>query len=136
MPNPLDADYGGIVALRGYQLAASTVSQGGTLRLSLYWQGEKPTSTNYTVFVHVADDQNRKAGQHDGQPRDGEHPTSIWRPGELVEDRVDVPIALDAPPGRYRVVVGVYDLATMQRLPLAGGGDSLTLAIVTVQPAG
>lgn len=135
VPNPLDADFGGVLALRGYALSASAVPRGGTLRLSLYWQGEQPTSTNYTVFVHVTDDQNRKAGQHDGQPRGGEHPTSIWRPGELVEDRVDVPIAPDAPPGRYRVVVGVYDLATMQRLPLAGGGDSLTLAIVTVTPS-
>lgn len=133
VPNPLDADFGGVLALRGYALSGSMVRPGGTLGVSLFWRGEKPTPTNYTVFVHVTDDQNRKAGQHDGQPRDGQRPTSIWRPGELVEDQVDVPIVPDAPAGQYRVVIGVYNLATMQRLLLAGGGDSLDLAIVTVQ---
>jgi len=131
-PNSLDADFGGVAALRGYALSTSTPHRGDTLTVTLYWQGERHSPINYTVFVHVADEQDVKAGQHDGQPQDGQAPTSTWRQGDIVVDKIEIPIRADAPPGRYRVQLGMYDLATMQRLPLVGGGDALTMAVVTV----
>jgi hypothetical protein len=131
-PNSLDADFGGVAALRGYELSTSTPHPGDTLTVTLYWQGEAHTAINYTVFVHVADEKETKAGQHDSQPQDGQAPTSAWRQGETIQDRVHIAIQKDAPQGRYRVLVGMYNLATMQRLQLAGGGDTLTMAVVTV----
>ncbi len=133
-PNPLDAAFGDVVSLRGYVLSSEEVKPGDTLTVTLYWQGRQKTAVNYTVFVHVTDEANRKAGQHDGQPADGERPVSSWQSGEIVEDQVNIAINQDAAPGQYHVVVGLYNLATMQRLRLTSGGDTLELATVTVKP--
>ncbi|GAC1400397.1 MAG: hypothetical protein NVSMB52_13970 [Chloroflexota bacterium] len=131
-PNPLDAAFGDLVALRGYALSAEVVQPGDTLTVTMYWQGRKKSPVDYTVFVHVIDESNRKAGQHDGQPGDGARPISSWQPGEIVEDQVNIAINKDAPPGQYHVVVGLYNLATMQRLRIANIGDTLELSAVTV----
>jgi hypothetical protein len=131
-PNPLKADFGGVAALRGYELSTSTPHPGDTLTLTLYWQGEAHTAINYTVFVHIADEQDTKAGQHDSQPLEGKVPTSAWQQGQVIRDHVQIAIRQDAPPERYRVLLGMYDLATLRRLQLAGGGDVLTLAVITV----
>ena len=44
----------------------------------------------------------------------------------------------DAPPGNYRVIIGWYDLATMERLPMTQNGkaigDAYEVATFTVQP--
>jgi hypothetical protein len=44
----------------------------------------------------------------------------VWTPGEAV--RQDVPLTLDAatPPGDYRLILVVYDLATGHPLPING----------------
>jgi hypothetical protein len=39
----------------------------------------------------------------------------------------------ELPPGRYKMVVGWYNLSDGGRLPLSGGGDALPLAEVTVE---
>jgi hypothetical protein len=57
-------------------------------------------------------------GQIDVWPRDGTHPTGSWREGERVEERYQVYLDPDAPPGRYQVAVGWYLLETMERLPV------------------
>nr|HMT22096.1 hypothetical protein [Promineifilum sp.] len=41
-----------------------------------------------------------------------------WRPGQVVTDPYVVELAPELPPGDYRVIVGLYLLATGQRLPV------------------
>ena len=58
-----------------------------------------------------------------GRRLDGLYPTSDWRPGDLITDVYVVNVQQPAAALR----LGLYDRATMQRVPLSGGGDSLTL---------
>jgi len=109
----LRARWGEVVLLRGYDLQVSTQS----LELTLYWQAEQRMDVSYKVFVHLVD---LKAGaivaQDDAVPRRWTYPTTLWEPGELVEDTV--PLSLDGvSTGQYRLVLGLYALDTGERLP-------------------
>jgi hypothetical protein len=51
---------------------------------------------------------------------EGDYPTSFWDIGEVVEDEYILAINEDAPAGLYWLEVGMYELATEQRLPVLG----------------
>jgi hypothetical protein len=65
--------------------------------------------------VHLADANGAVIAQHDGAPAFGTYPTSAWKPGEAVVDVHDVQV--DAPPGEYSLLIGLYDPATLERVP-------------------
>jgi 4-amino-4-deoxy-L-arabinose transferase-like glycosyltransferase len=106
------------------------LSAGATLNLEMRWQALSRMSHTYTLFVHLADDAGRPVAQHDSPPRGGAFPTTLWAPGETVED--DVSLAVNAPPGRYQLLAGAYDSQTQQRLPASTGGDTYRIGWVTV----
>ena len=91
------------------------------------------------MFVQAIDAAGVKAGQLDRLPCGGGCPTTSWQPGELVGEWIDVPIRADAPPGRYQLIAGLYDLATGERLAVQGlpTGETLdyvSLGLVEVMP--
>jgi 4-amino-4-deoxy-L-arabinose transferase-like glycosyltransferase len=106
------------IALLAVEVPERTLRPGGQLAVNLRWQALAAISENYTVFVQVLDEQDRLVGQVDSWPVQGTYPTSQWRVGEVVEDEYRVQLAADLPPGAYRLQVGWYLLATLQRLPV------------------
>jgi 4-amino-4-deoxy-L-arabinose transferase-like glycosyltransferase len=137
--HPQRADFGGQVALLGYDLQSGQVRPGESLPLTLYWQAEGAMEVSYTVFTHLLDGQNMVWGQQDNLPDGGSYPTTGWSPGEVVIDRYAIPLRPDAPPGRYALEVGLYDAATGQRLPVLDESgravdDRVLLAEVEVLP--
>jgi len=123
--HPQEVELGGWVRLRGFDLSPiGEIAPGENLRLTLYWESLAATETDYKVFVHLADDAERIWGQHDGHPVDGLAATSFWQPGDVVRDQVVLAVAPDAPPGEYQLLTGLYDEATMTRLPVTRGPDA------------
>lgn len=102
---------------------------GGAVGVSLTWRAGREISRNYKVFVHLYDDQGRLVAQHDSQPANEVRPTSTWAVGERIEDRHGLALPLDAP-SPLRLVVGLYDPATGQRLLLPDGRDALDIGLV------
>ena len=100
---------------------------GATVRVTLHWQGLRPMETDYTVFVHVVDEQGTIWAQGDSMPVGGERPTSTWQMGEIVEDRYEVTIDVEGPREGYVVEIGLYDQASGTRLPLSSGATAITL---------
>jgi mannosyltransferase len=134
------------IRLLGFRLAGEEpgthgpmLSPGDALRLSLYWQADGPSDIPYTVFTHLFGPDGQLYGQWDNPPVRGTYPTTDWSPGESVVDQYEIPVSPDAPPGEYRLLVGLYDPLTGARLPVldANGqamGDSIQLnEIVTIQ---
>ncbi len=110
-------DLGGRLALVGFELpAASFVGQPSDLKF--YWKAAEEMEKDYTVFVHLLDQEGKVVEQADSQPQEGEYPTGLWDAGETVEDRHRLFIPPGAPLGPYRVAVGMYLLETMERLPV------------------
>jgi hypothetical protein len=88
------------------------------LQLVLYWQAHQQISENYTVFVHVVGPDGRIVAQRDAPPDDGAYPTQRWAAGEVVADRIQVPLPGTVPAGPLQVLVGMYRPDTGQRLPV------------------
>ena len=122
--HPLHLNLGNQVELLGYDLSADQVRPGGTLDLTLYWHGLTELETDYSVFTHLLGESYNLAsrnflwGQKDGMPLNGTYPTSRWLENEVVVDSYAIAVQPDAPPGLYRIEVGVYLLETGQRLPV------------------
>jgi hypothetical protein len=116
--HPLDLTLGDAVHLRGFDLSSGEASPGGTLSLTLYWQGDAPTDIDYTVFVHLVGPDGQNHGQLDYQPGGGSTPTTSWAPGQVVIDDLALPVDGGAPAGTYMIAVGMYDAASGGRLPM------------------
>ncbi len=101
----------------GISLVAGGVEvvPGQKLRVRLVWGAGEALPVDYTVTVQVLRGQ-ALLGQHDGQPAGGRLPTSAWRPGDHVVDVHEVDLRAPYDPKTDRVIVGLYDLATMARL--------------------
>ena len=113
MQRDLEVTLGGEVRLLGYDLAR----EGEELRLELHWQAIQQMETDYKVFVHLFDPATETiVTQWDAMPQGGRYPTSRWAEGEVVSDSVALSLT-EAPPGRYRLAVGVYNPGTVDRLP-------------------
>jgi hypothetical protein len=95
----------------------TTVASGGTVQVQAVWAAAAAPSKDYTVFVHLLDGSGKLVSQVDTQPRGGDFPTSAWQAGDALTDQYRV----QAPPGRYTLELGMYDVATGQRL-----GQTLT----------
>jgi hypothetical protein len=89
------------------------------LLIRLYWRAEVTPAADYTVFLHLRNAVNETVGQKDSPPAAGRYPTSLWAAGEIIVDEITLPLA-GLPSGEYTPVVGMYELATGNRLAMPG----------------
>jgi len=87
--------------------------------VTFFWTALRAPDHDYTLFVHVLNADGELVKQRDGQPFEGEYPTSLWEAGEQVRDVR----AIDLPLTAHRLSIGWYDHRTGQRLlaQMAGG---------------
>jgi hypothetical protein len=138
---PLNAAIGQDIRLLGYDLEPSQVRPGETIELTLYWEAQEKPSDDYTVFTHLMGPFDGLWGQTDSQPQGGMYPTYLWDEGERIQDHYTLTVAPDAPPGDYQIALGMYTLATLERLPiidqqgLPAANDSLILPGPKILPS-
>ncbi|MBC8449585.1 MAG: hypothetical protein H8D78_17785 [Chloroflexi bacterium] len=112
----LEEPTGGRIALLGYDVGPPEGLGGRIRSLALYWQAEEPVEGDYTVFMHLLDAQGRFVFGEDGPPGDGNYPTDLWGPGEVVRDERLLSLPWALPAGTYGLEVGLYGLAGGERL--------------------
>jgi hypothetical protein len=142
MEHAVSARFDDKAQLIGYDLPSVSLSSDDSLHLTLFWQSlASDMRESYTVFVHLVGPDGTIYGQWDKEPGErSKQPTTGWVKDEVVVDPISVPLAADAPPGTYRVLVGLYLAPDGPRLPLldeAGAviGDSLELTQVDFNEA-
>jgi hypothetical protein len=128
----VDARLGDWVVLAGFN-APDRVKPGQSMQVTLVWQALGETDEDYKVFVHLLGPDGRPVAQSDAMPANWTRPTSGWQVGEYVTDLHTLDLNPDLPPGDYRLVAGMYDATTGQRLPAAPGGDTIELIQVLVR---
>jgi hypothetical protein len=140
VPHPRSVKFDDGIELVGYEVRVSDTAQAGPAfwRVTLYWTAYRQPAQDYTVFVHVYDAAGKLVTSHDGPPLFGYLRTSTWGTSDIVPDRHDIPLPDDWASGEYRLVAGLYNPTTSQRLPLVDAqgtqvGDSTELERVTVQ---
>ncbi|MBN1991419.1 MAG: glycosyltransferase family 39 protein [Anaerolineae bacterium] len=118
---PIDYRLGEHIRLTGYALSSTQPAPGEILQLALAWETETALAEPYTVFGQVLDPANHLVGQRDAPPL---IPTSEWPVGESVPDAHGLFIEPGTPPGRHRLIVGLYHSETGRRLPVMAGGGT------------
>ncbi len=137
---PAEAEVGEDIRLLGYDLYPTDepLRPGQVVKLSLLWQARTPPGEDYTVFVQLLDASGFLRWQTDRYPVDGFCPTSTWAAGQTIRDNYGLRLPEDLPPGDYRLIAGMYRLATMERLTVrteAGESDHISLGVVKLLPA-
>lgn len=113
--------------LIGYTVSGGA-QPGGTLSLTLWWRVIKPPPPPVSFLAHLLKPDGSLLVGADGLGIAAEH----WQPGMEIVQRHIFAIPPDAPPGDYRLAVGLYSLATGERFEVEGGGDTIILRIVTL----
>lgn len=132
---PLNVYLGEAIVLTGYTLAEGPFQPGREVPVSLYWRAQAAVPADYTVFVQLLGPDGLPVTQIDSYPVAAFCPTSSWGLDETIRDNYGLPLPADVPPGSYRLIAGMYDLSTMQRLPVTPSGqDFVPLAEIQVVP--
>ncbi len=120
----------GTATLAAYR---AVFDRAGMLHLTLYWQSGGPLSEDGVVFVHIFDHAGKFVMGEDSRPRNGTYSTLAWQPREGVVDEHRLPWPADAPPGEYRMAVGMYFATTLARLPIVdANGAPVTDNVLTL----
>ena len=115
----------------------TAVFPGDTLWVELEWEALAPMDRNWTVFVHLNDPViGRPIAQRDMYLGQGLLGTTVLEPGDKLVNRYALPLPPTAvSPADLSLVVGLYDYATGERLPIDSGGDAWLLETVMLASA-
>ncbi|HSJ57232.1 MAG TPA: hypothetical protein VLC95_08620, partial [Anaerolineae bacterium] len=128
-----DPQTGDQITLHGYSVLNDQLASGDIAQVTLFWEAKRTLERRYKVFLHVLDRHDQIVGQRDAEPGGGALLTTLWVPGEVIQDNYGIPIHPATPPGDYRVEVGLYDAETGQRLVTADGVSQVWLDPLTVE---
>ncbi|MDX1413802.1 MAG: hypothetical protein R3293_06400 [Candidatus Promineifilaceae bacterium] len=108
-------------------------STGHEIEVDLKWQAATSQESAATVFVHLYDQSGQLVAQHDGPPAQNFVPLAQWQPGDIIKDSHILRLATPLSPGTYKLVTGLYDPATGERLPATQEGQSLADNLYAVE---
>lgn len=118
----------------GIELATASIAPAAepwqVLPVELRWHVTASPDTNYNLFLQLLAADGSLAAQHDNPPNGGYTPTSTWRAGESIVVRHGLVLPAEVAPGPYRLIAGLYDPTTGQRLTTESGADFVTLGEV------
>jgi len=134
-----NASFGENIQLLGYALSATSAAPGDILQITFFWSAAQKLEKRYKVFVHLYADVNAPpVAQTDSEPGGGLALTTTWAPGQTVPDNHGLFLPSDLPAGQYQLLVGLYNMDTGERLPVAVGdtivGDRLDLGSISINP--
>ncbi len=125
---PLDATLDDALHLVGSSVTPGTLQPGEDLAVSLFWQALPGLSAaapgDLFTVIQLLNDDGQVAAAWEG-PSVAWHPTSAWQSGELVHSQQAIRLPATLPDGRYRLVTGVFDPVSDQRLTARWGRGSL-----------
>ena len=130
------AGFGGLITLD--RADTEPAAAGESLPLMLAWTvtAAPGNDASYATFAHLED----LNGYRWSQIEQDAYPAGEWQPGEVILERIDVPVPAGMPPGDsglYRLRLGRFDPAGGERLAHldeagAFAGDSLVTENVTI----
>jgi uncharacterized membrane protein len=126
MERSLSQDFGAELRLLGSSGGEGLHRPGDSLALSLYWQARVKPARSYVVFVQLQDAAGKPWALAETPDLGNGYTLDRLAPGEPVRAQYSLLIPATAPDGVYRLVAGLLDPATRQRVP-ASEGDQVNL---------
>jgi tRNA A-37 threonylcarbamoyl transferase component Bud32 len=120
-------------------LPRDQVKRGEQLDATLLWRGQRRINTPYTEFIHFVGPNGQIFNQIDSEPP---QPTTSWPISTTISVPYMLDVPLDAPPGVYQLLVGLYPTGQPDgRLPVSDVGKTsadnnnrILIKEITVQP--
>lgn len=121
----------------GIQLIAgniedSAVSSGDILPLELQWSADDRILVNWQQILHFQHINTSELFVFDRPPFDGQLPPSSWNNGFIANDNFTIIIPDDMPSGTYRILTGLYNPETIERLVINGDYQDNIIIIGTI----
>ena len=122
IPHRADVAFGDAVVLLGYDAptVGASVRPGDSIPIRLYWQALKPLDRNYSIFLHLLDENEIEVQAQDkGQayPGRGNLPTTTLAPGQTWAETWIMPVRATAyAPARLTWELGLFDVTSGARL--------------------
>jgi hypothetical protein len=125
------ADLGGQVSFLGYTVSSERIAAGGDVVLTTAWQvTARAEAPPLSAFAHLVGPTGAlSVGDGLG------YPAIQWSPGDVFVQRNRLPVPTGISPGRYWAQVGLYSLATGERLPVLEAGQPLADRLLLVPVA-
>lgn len=128
---PIEVTFGDTFQLVDITLPAA-IEPGRPLPIEFRWQALAPPGVDYAIFLQLLNADGGLVAQQDSAPNGGYSPTTGWKSGVPVISHHALALPADLPPGDYRLIAGLYDPASGQRLVTAKGADFVALGRVLV----
>jgi len=126
IPNRVDVTFGDALMLLGYDAPVTLTHPGEALPITLYWQALRQMERDYSVFVHLLDENDievQDQSRSQAYPGRGNLPTTTLVPGQTWAETWIMPIQPTAyAPARLTWEIGLFDMVSPQkvRLPVTG----------------
>jgi hypothetical protein len=130
-PNGLETDdvvFGDFARYVGYDIGGLDLWQGRRVVMHLYWEVISPPPADYSIFVHLRDADDNLIANWDGpvaRTEYGWYSTLVWDVGEFISDEriIVLPDDVTERGEGYRLVIGMYDPVSEERVPLTVNGQ-------------
>ncbi len=134
-PQPVDADFGDLIRLRGFDIGPPLVD-GRSMPLDLYWEPLAPVDARYKYILQLAvpnadpadEDGWHILAQTEREPYEGAIATAFWQdPGKTIleysELRFDNLPTRQELPADAQLRVRLYDAESNEKLPVTASGS-------------
>lgn len=132
---PARAMFSGVGELIGCDVDRAQIAPNDRLGLTLDWRAMATPwiDRNYVVFAQLLAADGHLIAQSDSEPANGERPTRGWVDGEVVQDRHELEFVDKDYRGDARLIVGLYDPATLERVAVKDSPDRFVTLPMRVQ---
>lgn len=107
--HPLNAVFGDAVRLAGASITPSTLQDGDSAQVTLFWEVARQPSSNLQTEIQVLGSNGAVVYQQEHAPTGGVWPAQDWRAGDVVVDRQTVLVPAGTPAGSVALKVGLRD---------------------------
>jgi hypothetical protein len=108
-----------IAELLGARSLTHSVDAGSNVPVEVCWRPIAQSENPYSVLVHLIGPENTLAANRRTYPGLGKYPTTIWEPGHIFCDFVQVRVMKDLERTLlYKVEIALLDLESSERLPI------------------
>ncbi len=102
IPQPLRRNFGEDIQFLGYNFTPDPAQ--ALINLTLYWRSLRPVEQNYRTRVQLVDPQGQPHFTWLSHPLNGRYPTRAWDQGDVVRDKLSLPLAA-VPPHPYALQI-------------------------------
>ncbi len=131
---PAAAVFGDRIAVTEVRWPAEPIHLGDAITVTARLQARQDLDRDYVLFIHLLNLANNRLAGMDAVPRAGEYPPGLWDKGEGSLESRSVRVPTTIPPGKYELVMGMYQADTKERLPVSIGESGVVSGTVWYSP--